>query len=288
MLVYWVRDYDVDGFRMDAADRVPTEFWQWLRPQLNAVKPILLLAEDESPRDYPAFDMNYNWSFLPVLWALAKQGVDDAANTQTATALDALRLRMAHDFPPGAVLMNHLDNHDLHQEGNPWVWGYGPVKNRIAGNTVLARYGPGYRAFSVLTATLPGRPMVYNGQELYVPGDPTPPPVPTTPEKLRHAPNFDFYRRLLTTYQQHPALYEGAFLKVPTGHDEAAYAFVRSLGSDLFLVILNLSGMPQTVTLQSSELPGRYREIFTDREERFADTAKMSLEPWSYRVYVRQ
>ena len=39
MLVHWERDYDVDGFRMDAVSYVPEEFWLWLRPQLNAVRP---------------------------------------------------------------------------------------------------------------------------------------------------------------------------------------------------------------------------------------------------------
>ena len=100
MLVHWVRDEGVDGFRMDAADRVPTEFWIWLRPQLNAVRPTLLLAEDEQPKDFPAFDMAYEWRLAPLLWGLAGRGADDAANTRNASTLDALVLKQAHDSPP--------------------------------------------------------------------------------------------------------------------------------------------------------------------------------------------
>jgi len=286
MLVHWVHDYDVDGFRMDAADRVPVRFWQELRPQLNVVKPVLLLAEDESPRDYPAFDMNYEWRLAPLLWGLARRGVDAQANTLTATALDTLLLRLAHEFPPGTVLMNHLDNHDLNPDPNPWVWGHGPVKNRIAGGTILARYGAGYRAFCVLAATLPGRPMVYNGQETYTPDGPGLLPIPDTPEKLRAASNFDFFRRLLNAYKMHPALSEGAFTKIPSDQDDAVYSFVRFREGDRVLVVLNLSGSAQTVTLHSAALPGQYREVFTENGVHFGKSAKMHLEPWAYRVYA--
>ncbi|MBV9849137.1 MAG: alpha-glucosidase C-terminal domain-containing protein [Armatimonadetes bacterium] len=265
MLTHWVRDFDVDGFRMDAAGMIPQAFWQWLRPQLLAVKPVLLLAEDDSPRDYPAFDMTYDWSLQPLLWRLGRGGPDSPA----ATVLDVWLLGKARDFPPGAVPMNHLDNHDLNRED------------------VLARYGDGYRAFSVLTATLPGRPMVYNGQEPYAPGDRPPMPIPDTPQKLRRARNYDFFRRLLNAYRQHPALQEGEFVKVPSGHDEAVYAFVRRRGRDQALVVLNLSARPQQATLQSDALPGRCREVFTDTRHDLTNNASLSLEPWAYRLYVK-
>ena len=268
MLVHWTRDYDVDGFRMDAVSYVPQGFWLWLRPQLLAVHPVLLLAEDDNPRDYPAFDMNYGWRLSPLVGRLAGWNGGNQGDARSATTLDTLLLRQAHEFPPGATQMNHLDNHDLNPDG------------------VLARYGAGYRAFSVLTATLPGRPMVYNSQENYQPGGPPVLPIPDTPEKLRAAPNYGFFRRLLNAYQTHPALSEGAFTKVPSDQDDAVYSFVRFRGKDRVLVVLNLSGTARTVTLQSAALLGRYREVFTGNGARFGESAEMHLDPWAYRVYA--
>ena len=282
MLVHWTRDYDIDGYRMDAAGRVPTVFWQWLRPQLNAVHPVLLLAEDEEPSDFPAFDAAYEWKLLPVLWGMAGHGTDPQANTVGATALDTFLLRQAHDFPPGAVLMNHLDNHDLNPDPNAWG-----VTNRVTGRTILARYGDGYRAFCVLVATLPGKPMVYNSQELFTPGDLSLPPVPDAPDKLRAAPNYDFFRRLLTAYQTHPALSEGAFTKIPSDQDAAVYSFARFRGSDRVVVVLNLSGTARTASLHSAALPGRYQELFTGKEAHFGDTLELALKPWEYQVYTQ-
>lgn len=288
MLTYWIREFDVDGFRMDAAAMVPLPFWEWLRPQLLAHKPVLLLAEDESPQDHPTFDMTYNWSLQPLLWGLARRGADDLADTFNATALDAWLLKTAHDYPPGSILMNHLDNHDLNPDANPWVWSNGSwVKNKVAGNTVLARYGDGYRAFSVLTATLPGKPMVYNSQEEFTPGNPALAPVPDTPEKLRAAPNYDFYRRLLNAYKDHLALSEGEFIKLPSGHDDALYAFLRRRGRDQVLVLLNLSDRPQQMALPTVPLSGRYHDIFTGSTQAFPSASSLPLAPWDYRVYVK-
>ena len=281
MLVHWTRDYGVDGFRMDAVTYVPQEFWLWLRPQLLAVRPVLLLAEDEDPRDFPAFDAAYEWKLLPIFWGLAGHGVNAHDNAYQATALDTFLLHQAHDFPKGAVMMNHLDNHDLNPDPNAWG-----VVQRVAGRTMMARYGLGYRAFCVLAATLPGRPMVYNSQEMFTPGDLTLPPVPNTPEKLRAAPNYDFYRHLLTAYQQHQALYEGAFTKVPSTHDETVYSFLRVRGNDKVLVVVNLSGTAQTAALANAGLAGQYKEIFTEKEASFGKTAEIGLEAWDYRVYV--
>ena len=287
MLVFWVRDAGVDGFRMDAADRVPPAFWTWLRPQLNAVRPVLLLAEDEQASDFPAFDLAYEWRLAPLLWGLAGQAVDGRDAAAGTGGLDALRAKLARDFPPEAVLMNHLDNHDLHPQANPWAWGHGPAQNTISAPTVLARYGAGYRAFSVLAATLPGRPMLYNSQEMWTPGDAAPPPIPDTPAKLRSAPNFDFYRRLLTAYQGHPALYAGTWEKIPSDKDAAVYAFARVRGADRVVVVLNLSGTAQAASLRSPALPGAYRELFTGERVRFGEAAALTLGPWAYRVYER-
>src|SRR5690606_42133089 len=38
-MLYWVKEHNIDGFRCDVADNVPTEFWQFAVPKLKEVKP---------------------------------------------------------------------------------------------------------------------------------------------------------------------------------------------------------------------------------------------------------
>ena len=39
MMQYWVREFQLDGFRCDAAGEVPTDFWEQLRQDLDKVRP---------------------------------------------------------------------------------------------------------------------------------------------------------------------------------------------------------------------------------------------------------
>src|SRR5205823_8913235 len=45
-LPIWIREFDLDGFRCDVAEEVPTEFWENARVELDQIKPdIVMLAE---------------------------------------------------------------------------------------------------------------------------------------------------------------------------------------------------------------------------------------------------
>lgn len=63
MLKYWIREFDLDGFRCDVAEDVPTDFWENARSELDKVKPdIVMLAEGHKPELLlNAFDFDYAW-----------------------------------------------------------------------------------------------------------------------------------------------------------------------------------------------------------------------------------
>ena len=44
MLKYWMREFDLDGFRCDVAGEVPTDFWESARVELEKVKPDIVHA----------------------------------------------------------------------------------------------------------------------------------------------------------------------------------------------------------------------------------------------------
>ena len=47
---YWVKEFDIDGFRCDVAGMVPNDFWKKSIKELNQIKPIFMLAEWEDPQ----------------------------------------------------------------------------------------------------------------------------------------------------------------------------------------------------------------------------------------------
>lgn len=60
-LEFWIHKYDVDGYRCNAAQEIPINFWENARERLDSIKPVFMLAEAEHPELLAnAFDMCYN------------------------------------------------------------------------------------------------------------------------------------------------------------------------------------------------------------------------------------
>lgn len=158
-LKYWVREADIDGYRCDVAGEVLTDFWEEARPELQAIKPVFMLAEASKPELLlKAFDADYAWPMKDVFNAIAAtKGVNGYAKVKRqklpksdAQAIPALIEKQKKEYPAGSVHMNMITNHDL----NSWE------------GTEFERLGPATGTFAVLSYTLPGMPMLYTGQEV--------------------------------------------------------------------------------------------------------------------------
>lgn len=145
MMLYWVRDVGIDGFRCDVAGMVPQDFWTGVRAKLDAVKPVLMLAEDDNPAQHLAsFDLTYDWDTYDALDTLP------TGETKAAAIADVVTTERL-DYPRGSLRMRFTCNHDK----NAWV------------KPAAERLGPeGQRLAAVLAFALPGVPMIYNGQEV--------------------------------------------------------------------------------------------------------------------------
>jgi glycosidase len=64
ILLYWTAK-GVDAFRCDMAEMVPVDFWQWVIPQIKAVRPtILFIAEVYNPRLYKTYVEKGHFDYL--------------------------------------------------------------------------------------------------------------------------------------------------------------------------------------------------------------------------------
>jgi glycosidase len=147
---FWLREDNLVGFRVVVAGFVPYDFWREEVPALRASVPrrILLLADwGDLEMHRVGFDLTYGWdgySRLKAVWR------GDSASTFVRQALVE-----ADSMPPGGMRLRFTTNHD------ETSWDKPPVA--IFGGSA------GARAAFVAMALLPGRPLMYNGQEVESP-----------------------------------------------------------------------------------------------------------------------
>jgi glycosidase len=262
---YWISEFDVDGYRCDHASGVPTDFWEELRPELDKVKPVFMLAEAEDPELHlKAFDMSYDWKLHHIFNAIAKNRKDAYAIAEHYQWVDSA-------YPGNSYLMQFTSNHDE----NSWQ------------GTEFERMGEGARAFSVLAATLPDMMLVYNGQES------------AFNERLKFFVKdtinwgtyeySDFYKKLDEIKESNTALLNGRdggklnVLSAPA--DSNVFAFIRQAGDDQVLVICNLGDEPVNYTLCADRKIGKLQELFTGTTTVFKRKTTIVLDPWEYCVY---
>ena len=107
---YWVKEYDIDGYRLDAAHSCPVSFWKKSIERLKKIKNVLMLAESDGYHTggfelIELFDMSYNWSGHHVLNRIYKK-----ENNSEDLKLNINR--NLNDYSSKHILMNFTSNHD--------------------------------------------------------------------------------------------------------------------------------------------------------------------------------
>jgi glycosidase len=203
IMQYWVREFDVDGYRCDVAGAVSMDFWNAAIDSVETIKPVLMLAEDAQPEMHEVgFDYTYAWPYYSKL----KQVWDEEAPAESLTAQVDTTL---NELPKAAQRLRFTTNHDES------MWDATPPE--------LFGGAKGAKAAFVLTTTMPGVPLVYNGQELSV--SDTVSFFARTPYNWgQNAEVTDFYRKYLTLYRNSPVLHEGTLEVHHAGRSALLYS----------------------------------------------------------------
>lgn len=263
---YWVKTFDIDGFRADVAGGVPTNFWKEANTQLQAIKPLFMLAEDQSSSSLldDAFIANYNWELKDLLNATAT-GQRDRRD------FDALAKNQSFIYPTRSFPMNFITNHDE----NSWS------------GTEFDRLGAAVPAMAALTFTYPGIPLIYSGQEVgntkrlaffekdLIQG--------ITVSNATTA----FYTKLVSLKTKNPALWNNSKAKLDSlaGDNNSVISYSRVAGTSRVITVINASDKPQSVKLTIGELANTYYLFSTGKSRKLAATVTLTLKPWQYEIY---
>jgi glycosidase len=265
---FWVKACDVDGFRCDVADMVPTPFWNQARVKLDKIKPVFMLAEAEKPGlQVKAFDMTYSWKLYSLMNNIAKG---------KKNAEDLIKYFNWDDstFPQNDFRMRFTTNHDE----NSWD------------GTVFERLGKAAPTFAALTFVIKGMPLIYSGQEAglnkrlkFFSRD----PIDWKTSKFGI-----LYTKLVHLKLNNKALWcgteGGRMVTVASSNAKAVYSFIRKKDNDKIFVVFNLSAKPVDVNFKSDLIKGNYLDLFVNKNISLTSSESLNLKPWGFKFFVKK
>ncbi|MCD4769084.1 MAG: alpha-glucosidase C-terminal domain-containing protein [Bacteroidales bacterium] len=264
-LNFWVKDAGVDGFRVDHPHNTPAEFWVNARTEMERTKPVLLLAENEDRVEFleKGYDMNYSWELHHLMNEVAR-------GKKSYRVLDKALKADMDKFPENGFRLRFITNHDE----NSWA------------GTIEERMGPAGKAFAVYMYTIPGVPLLYNGQESglnkrlkFFERDPI---------EWKECELTSFYTTLNRLKKEnialHNGLWGGSFSTFTTKGSDNVYAYLREKDNNRVITIINFSDKPVSFTVTDSSVYGDYTDLFKDEIITIDGETLFNLDQWSYMV----
>ena len=261
---YWVREFDIDGYRADVAGYVPLDFWEKVRPRLEQHRPVFMLAEWQT-RDLhqEAFNATYAWEWKDAMQNIARNGAGPQALYGYYSANESA-------WPMDAMRMVYTSNHDQ----NSWDG----VPGRI--------YGNAYEPAVVLQFIGEGIPLIYSGQEAgntkqleFFERDPI---------RWRDHPLNALFTKLTQFKSDNRALHNGAWgartVKVENTRPQDILTFVREKDGNRVVGIFNLDQRPHSFTFPDSHVEGIYTNFADGSRNAIVQGENRRLDAWGWQV----
>jgi cyclomaltodextrinase / maltogenic alpha-amylase / neopullulanase len=275
---YWIREFDVDGFRVDAAwgiERRAPDYWPEWREELKRIKPdLLLLAEATARESYyfrSGFDVGYDWTDHPGEWPWESLWTFPQ---EIQPLLTPTLTNRGNGYPRDAIILRFLNNNDT---GERFVDKHGVKLTRVA---------------SALQFTVAGLPLLFAGDEIGISYEPYVDLDPI-PWEDRHGLRA-WYDRLIELRRTLPAL-NSREMRMLANDWGSVVAFVRPgvPGGSPALVVLNFSREAEPTIQPDPALrqllsAGPLEDVLSGQRFTFEQgkPMKLPMRPFSVRVIV--
>ncbi len=257
---YWILAANIDGFRCDAADMVPYDFWQQAITTLNVLtgRKLIFLAEGSRADHFTAgFQMNFGWDFYGNLKNIFRYNYN-------ASTVFTVNTNENNSVPAGRRKLRFTSNHDES------AWDATPI--------TLFNGKSGALAASVITAYLGGVPLIYGSQEVGTPNQ-----VPFfTRQAVNWLQNPDMmiaYKKIFNFYGSSDALKKGTLETFP---DNAVVCFRKTYQNKEVAVIVNTRNSTINFSVPALLRSAAWDDAFTGYP--VIVSSFMTLAPYEYVV----
>ena len=230
VLLYWLREARIDGWRLDVADELDRHAVVWWREEVKRAFPdALLLAEtwsDASGLLGPdGFDSAMNYLFRDAMIDYFARGT----LTETALANRLHHMLMRYTSVHRPALYNCLGSHDTARfltEAREEKW-----RLKLA------------MAFQML---FPGAPAIYYGDEIGMTGENDPGCRAGMAWDSQDDALLAWQRELIALRKAHPSLRTGSYLPLLSDNDARLFAFARRGEDEMIAAVFNMGEQAQT------------------------------------------
>lgn len=236
---YWLKEYEIDGWRLDVASEVNDDFWNSFYRAAKEVNPDAILIGEvwETARhwlDGKKFDSAMNYDFRKHCRRFFAEGSIDAFEFDGRVT----NMRMRYRKQTVYAQLNLLDSHDVSR----FLSLCGGDQKR-------------YKLAVLFQMTFPGIPSVFYGDERGVSGileEEYRKPMPWGKEK---DDLFLFFKEAIRLRRTCEALRKGGYRTVYANKGDSLYIYARELADDKIVIAIN-----------GNAHAGRLPELFMDAQ----------------------
>ncbi|MDR4927141.1 glycoside hydrolase family 13 protein [Peribacillus simplex] len=265
---YWIKEFDIDAWRLDVANEVDQPFWREFRTTVKNIKPDLYILGEIWHDSMPwlrgdQFDAVMNYPFTNQVFRLvASQTINAREFTEEMTAI-------YHSYPTNVfdVTFNLLGSHDT------------PRIFTDCGED-LARA----KLIHAILLTFNGSPCIYYGDEIGLTGgmDPGCRKCMVWEEEKQNTELFNEIKTLILLRKEERLLAnDGQFKFLDTAGNENIVAYQKYNGERSVVILINPTDVQQSFTLPF-DLKGR---TLTDlRTKETTLEGKFELDGYQYKI----
>ena len=266
----WITTCDIDGFRNDYASSktIPATYWKQCILNLRQTKRSLkMMAEADLTESGNSRLKDCDWDYD---YAMSLQTQMKTHQNDASALKSAIKTSNQNNGEVTFGRMTYITNHDINGNND--------------GGTLSTLYGNNRYALTVMSFTLDGMPLIYNGQEIgdmavldyfsnetrinWTQIDPTMQTLVSTLASLKHQ------QMALTSGPE--ALSSTSTLMT---NQQSVLAYVRNVGNEAILVVLNVGNSSVDVRL-TDLIAGTYTQLVKGSNSAINTTAtEVSLSP---------
>lgn len=266
---YWIKNYDIDGWRLDVSNEVSHSFWRKFKSTVRAVKSDIYILGENWDNSMPwlrgdQMDAVMNYSLSYPIWQYFGKSMEMAKISDNEFVYQINKLLVDYPKPIQNQMFNLLDSHDTMR-----------ILSRFEGNVELVKLA------YLFIFTFPGSPVIFYGDEIGLSGKDTQDcrRCMIWDKSFQNVELYDFFKKLISLRKSN-VFFQSNVLNFLTFEDELLIYEKEKL-----VIFMNLSDKKKSILIPTKIQHCTVHNLMTKSSELLLD--KMIISEYDFIIYQK-